>query len=376
MADPRGTLLTPDEQRLAAELMAAVDVRKLGGGDDGVDRSGAPLREDIDPGTLLSTVHSGSHTLGEAIGAAPLPADYLEEIYAGHGIDLPGEDGAVPSDDLNRGSTSDGRLGEDLPGEGESSRGPDDGGAAGSDRENDPRTGNQLDNRDYGSNGAEAGAFARTGGDDGVGEATGAAGGTTNGLVPGQHALGSEPLGATSFDPDDADGETVNPTTEQTDATVDAFADADEETVDPTTEQTDVTVDAVADAPTLTVNDVSGNEDSAIALDISAALTDTGESLAVTISGVPTGASLSAGTDNGDGTWTLTQAQLGGLTLTPPANSDTDFSLTVTATSTDGSDTAQSVGTIDVTVEAVADAPTLTVSDVSGNEDSAIALDI
>jgi large repetitive protein len=43
------------------------------------------------------------------------------------------------------------------------------------------------------------------------------------------------------------------------------------------------------------------------------------------ISGVPSGAVLSAGTDNGDGSWTLTSAQLSGLTITPPANSDGDF---------------------------------------------------
>ena len=34
--------------------------------------------------------------------------------------------------------------------------------------------------------------------------------------------------------------------------------------------------------------------------------TDGSETLPVVVSGVPTGASLSAGTDNGDGTWTLT----------------------------------------------------------------------
>jgi len=111
---------------------------------------------------------------------------------------------------------------------------------------------------------------------------------------------------------------------------------------------------ATADAPTLTANDVSGDEDSAIALDITSALTDSSETLSITVSGVPTGATLSAGTDNGDGSWTLTPAQLSGLTLTPPSDSDADFTLTVTATSTDGSDTAQTVDTFDVTVNAVA----------------------
>ena len=145
-----------------------------------------------------------------------------------------------------------------------------------------------------------------------------------------------------------------------------------------TVDTINVTVDAVADAPTLTVADVTGDEDTAIALSIASALTDTdgSEALAVTVAGVPAGASLSAGTDQGGGVWTLTSAQLAGLTVTPAPNDDADFTLTVTATSTDGSDTATTVDTIDVTVDAVADAPTLTVADVSGGEDTAIALSI
>ena len=141
-----------------------------------------------------------------------------------------------------------------------------------------------------------------------------------------------------------------------------------------------VTVDAVADAPTLTVSDASGNEDTPIALSIASALTDIdgSETLSITIAGVPDGATLSHGTNNGGGNWTVTPAQLAGLTITPPANSDADFALTVTATSkeTVGNDTASTADTIHVTVDAVADAPTLTVSDASGNEDTPIALSI
>jgi Ca2+-binding RTX toxin-like protein len=141
-----------------------------------------------------------------------------------------------------------------------------------------------------------------------------------------------------------------------------------------------VTVAAVADAPSLSVSAASGAEDTAIALDIVAALGDLdgSESLSITISGVPTGALLSAGTDNGNGSWTLTPAQLTGLTLTPPANSDTDFTLTVTATATEGNggDTAIATALIPVTVNAVADAPSLSVNPASGSEDTGIALDI
>lgn len=128
-----------------------------------------------------------------------------------------------------------------------------------------------------------------------------------------------------------------------------------------------VTVNAVADAPSLTVADTSGDEDSAIALDIAAALTDTdgSESLSILIEGVPAGATLSAGTSNADGSWTLSQAQLAGLTILPPPGSDADFTLSITATATEGAngDTAQTVGSIAVTVNAVA-APALARNDV------------
>ena len=85
-----------------------------------------------------------------------------------------------------------------------------------------------------------------------------------------------------------------------------------------------VSVDPDADAPTLTMIDASGTEDQPISLDISSALTDTdgSETLSVTVAGVPDGAALSAGTDNGDGTWTLDPADLANLTVTPAADSD------------------------------------------------------
>ncbi len=152
----------------------------------------------------------------------------------------------------------------------------------------------------------------------------------------------------------------------------------------------DVQVDAVADAPTLTITSAAtGDEDSSIALSISSSLVDAdnSETLSIEISGVPVGATLSAGTDNGGGSWTLTPAQLSGLTITPPAHGDAEFQLTVTATATEtnptSSDTtvttlsASTSATIDVQVDAVADAPTLNVtSSTTGDEDGSIALTI
>ncbi|NYZ24288.1 tandem-95 repeat protein, partial [Azospirillum oleiclasticum] len=139
-----------------------------------------------------------------------------------------------------------------------------------------------------------------------------------------------------------------------------------------------VQVAGAADAPVLDVTDATGAEDTAIALPIAAGLFDDdgSETLSVTISGVPAGASLSAGTDNGDGTWTLSAAELDGLTLAPPPNVSGTFTLTVSAVSTEGGSSAASTAALTVTVTPVADAPALSGADVAGNEDSAIALDL
>src|SRR6201999_847571 len=139
-----------------------------------------------------------------------------------------------------------------------------------------------------------------------------------------------------------------------------------------------VSVTGVADAPSLSVAGASGPEDSAIPLSIAAALTDNdpGETLSVTISGLPAGATLSAGTHNADGSYTLTPAELAGLTLTPGANWIGDANLTVTATSAENGTTASTVATLPITVTGVADAPSLSVAGASGPEDSAIPLTI
>ena len=156
-------------------------------------------------------------------------------------------------------------------------------------------------------------------------------------------------------------------------------------TSDPATGTISIDVDGVADAPTLTVGNVSGFEDNPIPLNIQSGLTDTdgSEVLSVTISGVPEGASLSAGSYDADtGDWTLSAAELDGLSILPAADDDSDFQLTVTATSTDTdpetgeATTATTVGTMDVSVDPLADAPVLTLGDVTGNEDTAIPLNI
>jgi len=72
------------------------------------------------------------------------------------------------------------------------------------------------------------------------------------------------------------------------------------------------------------------------ALNIKAALTDLdgSETLSIKVCGLPCHVGLSAGTMNCDGSWTLTAAQLAGLTVLFPPGTPA-FALTVTATSTD-----------------------------------------
>ncbi|MCA3265782.1 MAG: hypothetical protein ING19_06900, partial [Azospirillum sp.] len=139
-------------------------------------------------------------------------------------------------------------------------------------------------------------------------------------------------------------------------------------------------VESSASAPTLGVSIAAGAEDTAIALDVRAALTDLdgSETLSVTISGVPTGGALSAGTNNGDGSWTLTSEQLPGLTLTPPADFAGALTLNVAATATEtlGGATQTTMAALTVDVAGAADTPTLSASNVSGTEDTAIALNI
>lgn len=136
-----------------------------------------------------------------------------------------------------------------------------------------------------------------------------------------------------------------------------------------------VTITPVADVPQVAAADASGVEDSAIALTLAASMpAGTGETVAsITVSGVPAGATLSAGADNGDGSWTLNPDQLSDLTLTPPKDYNGTFDVNVQATSTDGGVTSTSLS---LHVGPVADAPSLAVADVSGAEDGSIALTI
>lgn len=140
-----------------------------------------------------------------------------------------------------------------------------------------------------------------------------------------------------------------------------------------------IQVNAAAFAPTITTTAATGTEDQSVALNIGVTLADSSESLSsVTISGLPTGATLSAGTHNSDGSYTLTAAQLTGLTMTPPSHWSGDSSLSVTAVSQVGSTglTASATSSLAVHVNAIAYAPVTTATDVSGTAGTAIALNV
>jgi probable HAF family extracellular repeat protein len=128
------------------------------------------------------------------------------------------------------------------------------------------------------------------------------------------------------------------------------------------------------EAPSLSApTTLSVNEDGTIPLDISETPFSPNDPVSITIGGVPSDATLSAGTNNGSGGWTLTPSQLAGLTLT--AGEATTTNLVVTATNTAGT-MASTTDTIGLTVDAVAPTISLSSSAISVNEDGTVALPI
>lgn len=137
----------------------------------------------------------------------------------------------------------------------------------------------------------------------------------------------------------------------------------------------------VAETPTVTAPaTATGGEGAPIPLGIAAHLNDldSSEVLTITISGVPAGAKLSAGTNLGGGVWTLTPDQLNGLAITVPDNlpGDAPFTLTVTATATEPSDgdAATASAAIAVTVQNVAPTPAIQSISIPQVEGTAITV--
>jgi len=142
-----------------------------------------------------------------------------------------------------------------------------------------------------------------------------------------------------------------------------------------------VDVAPVPDAPLVTVADVAGREDQPIPLALSAALLDLdgSESLSVVLEGMPAGSRLSAGVNNGDGSWTLRPAQLSGLTLTPPRDWSGRMELTLAAHAMEGADggMATTRATFQVAVAGAADLPLVDAApEAAGTEDGVLPIDL
>ncbi len=106
-------------------------------------------------------------------------------------------------------------------------------------------------------------------------------------------------------------------------------------------------------------------------LNITGVLSDTDGSEAVSsinISALPSGTSLSAGTENNDGTWTLTGEQVEGLTLisTEPLTEDFDIAFDITVGETSGDETVTVNQTMTVDVDGVSSDAIVTATTYQG----------
>jgi len=146
-----------------------------------------------------------------------------------------------------------------------------------------------------------------------------------------------------------------------------------------------VSIDPVADAGTIS-GSRTGSEDGAILFRPSYATPDSDGSETWStfseVTGLPAGATLSQGSEASPGVWMVQTSSLrgGSVAVRPPASSDADFTLTVSATLTDsgnGKTVSRVVtGNYPITVLAVADPPIASANDVNGGMNSWIPLDL
>ncbi len=138
-----------------------------------------------------------------------------------------------------------------------------------------------------------------------------------------------------------------------------------------------VVVAAVADMPSASAQNATGDEDTWIPLTLSTGLSpdaDGSETLSVRITGVPTGASFSAGTNLGGNVWSFTAAQLVGLQFRGPSQLHGPQNMTLIARSTESSngDFREATSPFTITLNSVLDPIDLTNSAQTVNEDAAI----
>ena len=145
----------------------------------------------------------------------------------------------------------------------------------------------------------------------------------------------------------------------------------------------DLDVLADADPPIISASNVVGDEDTSIALTLSAAVADTdgSETLEGRLRNVPSGAVVSGATEESPGIWVIPGAAFGGLAITPPLNANGVVSLEFSVTTTDtasNTDTETLGASFNVQVNPVDDPPTVLAAPapVSVPEDGAIAADL
>ncbi len=106
-----------------------------------------------------------------------------------------------------------------------------------------------------------------------------------------------------------------------------------------------------AAVPSLRAVDVAGTAGNPIPLSVASLPTTVKGGQSFMIAGVPTGVSLSAGSNKGDGVWILRSEDLDGLTLTPPAGYNGAFVLTVAMMKDRSSAKTPTSEILEVTVE-------------------------
>jgi len=105
-------------------------------------------------------------------------------------------------------------------------------------------------------------------------------------------------------------------------------------------------------SPTFTVTGDATAYGTPIDLPLSAALTDLdgSETLSVTITGLPSGARLTTGTYNADGSWTLSSGQLADVGILTAQGYTGTFNLGITATATEGTNGSTAIASDSVSV--------------------------
>ncbi len=135
-----------------------------------------------------------------------------------------------------------------------------------------------------------------------------------------------------------------------------------------------VIVAPVADPVRLSVADSTGIEDRPVPLQIQIEAPDN-QTAWLVLTGLPNGASLSAGAASAEG-WRLDPGDLAGLELQPPPNFSGEMNVEAVAVSADGTDQAEQRQGLQVAIEPVADDPILSVAATNGTEDQPIPLDV